>query len=102
MDYLTLISVPAIVAATYAIIEIIKKATKNSEKVSHFYPLIATVIGAIAGMICYYFIPGIIAASNVVVAILIGSASGLAATGTNQTFKQLMEATNEKKDDNKE
>lgn len=101
MDYLTLISVPAIVAATYAIIEIVKKATRNSEKVSHFYPLIATVIGAIGGAICFYFIPGIIAASNVVVAIIIGAASGLAATGTNQTVKQIVAALDDSKKDQK-
>ena len=101
MDYLTLISVPAIVAATYAIIEIIKKATRNSEKVSHFYPLIATLIGAIGGVICFYFIPGIIAAGNVVVAIIIGAASGLAATGTNQTVKQIVAALDDSKKDQK-
>ena len=101
MDYLSLISVPAIVAAVYAIIEILKKATKNSEKVSHFYPLIASTVGAISGVICFYFIPDIIAASNVVVAILIGAASGLAATGTNQTFKQILEALEESKNNEK-
>ena len=80
MDYLTLISVPAIVSVTYAFIEILKKITKNSEKLLHFCPLIASIVGAISGVICFYFIPDIIAASNVVVAILIGAASGLAAT----------------------
>lgn len=97
MDYLSLISVPAIVAAVYAIIEILKKATKNSEKLSHFYPLIASIVGAVSGLICYYFIPTIIAAPNVVVALIIGAASGLAATGTNQTFKQITEAFEDKK-----
>ena len=101
MDYLTLISVPAIVSVTYAFIEILKKITKNSEKLLHFCPLIASIVGAISGVICFYFIPDIIAASNVVVAILIGAASGLAATGTNQTFKQILEALEESKNSEK-
>lgn len=89
MEYLNLISIPAIVAAVYLLIEVIKKATKNNEKVSHFYPLIGLGLGIIAGIICFYFIPDIIPASNVMIAMVIGGASGLSATGTNQIFKQI-------------
>jgi hypothetical protein len=96
MEYLSIISVPAIVAAVYAIIEVIKKATNNNEKVSHFYPLIGLVLGVISGVICYYFIPDIIAAPNVVLAIILGGASGLAATGTNQILKQLTDKNKKK------
>jgi len=46
-------------------------------------------LGVISGVICYYFIPDIIAVPNVVLAIVLGGASGLAATGTNQVIKQL-------------
>lgn len=91
MEYLNLISVPAIVGAVYAIIEVIKKATNNNEKVSHFYPLIGLFLGLVAGLVCFYFIPDIIAAPNVVVALVIGASSGLAATGTNQAIKQLID-----------
>lgn len=89
MDYLTLIAVPAITACVYALIEVLKEVTNNNEGVLRFIPLIALVLGAIAGVICYYFIPDVFSASNVVVAIVVGAASGLAATGTNQVFKQL-------------
>lgn len=89
MDYLNLISVPAIATAVYFIIEALKKAVNNNEKFLKFIPLIALGIGAIAGVICFFFIPSIIPATNVVVAIIIGAASGLSATGTNQIFKQL-------------
>ncbi len=89
MDYLNLISVPAIATAVYLLIEVIKKATNNNETLLKFVPLIALVLGAIAGVVCYYFIPSIIPANNVVVAIIIGGASGLSATGTNQIIKQL-------------
>ena len=86
MDYLNLISVPAIATAVYLIIEVLKKAFNNNEKFLRLIPLIS--LGAIAGVICFFFIPSIIPATNVVVAIIIGAASGLTATGTNQIFKQ--------------
>ena len=88
MEYLNLISVPAIAAAVYAIIEVIKKCVGENEKFYRFIPLIALVIGVIAGIICFFFIPSIIPASNVVIAMVIGGASGLTATGTNQIIKQ--------------
>lgn len=89
MDSLNLISVPAIATAVYLLIEVLKKATNDNEKVKRFIPLIALGLGAIAGLICFYFIPAIIPATNVVVAIIVGGASGLTATGTNQIIKQL-------------
>lgn len=84
-----LISIPAIVTVVYVLIEIIKKTINYKEWFNRFIPLVALVLGAISGLICYYFIPNIISAPNVVVAIVIGAASGLAATGTNQIIKQL-------------
>ena len=89
MEYLELISVPAIVTVGYALIEIIKKCVGENEKFKRFIPLIATAIGVICGVVCFFALPSIIPASNVVVAIVIGGASGLTATGTNQIIKQL-------------
>lgn len=88
MEYLNLISVPAIATAVYLIIEVLKEAFNNNEKSLRFIPLISLSIGVIAVVICFFFIPSIIPATNVVVAIIIGAASGLTATGTNQIFKQ--------------
>ena len=89
MEYLELISVPAIVTVVYTLIEIIKKCVGENEKFKRFIPLIATEIGVICGVVCFFALPSIIPASNVVVAIVIGGASGLTATGTNQIIKQL-------------
>ena len=89
MEYLNLISVPAIATAVYLLIEVLKNAFNNSEKFLRLIPLISLAFGVIAGVICFYFIPSIIPATNVVVAIIIGGASGLTATGTNQIVKQL-------------
>lgn len=89
MEYLDLISVPAIATAVYLLIEVLKKVFNNNEKFLRLIPLISLVIGVLAGVICFYFIPSIIPTTNVVVAIIVGGASGLAATGTNQIVKQL-------------
>ena len=46
-------------------------------------------MGVVFGIICYYAMPSIIPAENVVVVMVIGGASGLSAAGTNQIVKQL-------------
>lgn len=93
MEYLELISVPAIAAIVYWVINLIKYAVKGNETFKRFIPLIAAGLGAVLGVVAYYTVPSIIPAANVVVAIVIGGASGLTATGANQIIKQL-----EKKD----
>jgi 4-amino-4-deoxy-L-arabinose transferase-like glycosyltransferase len=88
MELVNIVAVPAITAVIYTLIEVLKKALNNNEKFLRLIPLISLIIGSVAGIICFYFIPSIIPATNVVVAIIIGAASGLTATGTNQIFKQ--------------
>lgn len=88
-QYLNLISVPAIAAVVYWVINIIKHAVGENEKFKRFIPLIAAGLGIVCGIVCYYALPSIIPAPNIVVAIVIGGASGLTATGTNQIIKQL-------------
>ena len=96
-QYLNLISVPAIAAVVYWVINIIKHAVGENEKFKRLIPLIAAGLGIVCGIVCYYALPSIIPAPNIVVAIVIGGASGLTATGTNQLLKQLS-----KKDDDNE
>lgn len=88
MDY-TFITVPVITSIVYAIIDIVKRATNSNERFLRLIPLIAASLGIICGVISFYFIPGVLETTNVFVAIVIGAASGLAATGTNQVVKQL-------------
>ena len=88
-EMLNAVSVPAIVAVVYFIAELIKYATNNSENVLRFIPVIAAVLGAACGLICYFAVPQIMPADNVVVALVFGAASGLTATGFNQIIKQL-------------
>ncbi len=88
-EYIELISVPVIVGIVYAVIEAIKKAVNSNETFLRFVPLVSLALGVICGIVAYYALPGYIEASNVWVALLIGGASGLSATGTNQIIKQL-------------
>mgnify|MGYP000756570118 FL=1 len=88
-SYLELVSVPAIAAVVYWVIAIIKYAVKENETFKRFIPLIAAGLGVILGVAAYYLVPGIVPADNVVVAIIVGGASGLTATGVNQIIKQL-------------
>lgn len=89
MDYLQIISVPVIATIVYWTVNLIKHATNNSENFKRFIPLVSAGLGATLGIICFYSVPDIIPASNVLVSIISGGASGLAATGTNQIFKQI-------------
>lgn len=89
MEYLEIVSVPAIATIVYWVINLIKYTAKENETFKRFIPLIATALGAICGVVCFYALPSLIPAQNVVVAIVIGGASGLTATGANQIIKQL-------------
>lgn len=51
-QYLNLISVPAIAAIVYWVINIIKHAVGENEKFKKFIPLIAAALGVICGIIC--------------------------------------------------
>lgn len=87
---LEIICVPVIVAIVFALMEIYKiYIAKGNEKLIRFIPLFALGLGAILGIVFYFAFPTIISASNWFIAILIGGASGLSATGCNQIFKQL-------------
>ena len=100
MDY-TFITVPVITSIVYAVIDIIKTATNSNEKFLKLVPLVACVLGTICGVISFYCVPGVLDTANVFVAIVIGAASGLAATGTNQVIKQLTKANDSKDENNK-
>jgi hypothetical protein len=102
MDTLNFITVPTIAAAVYGAITLLKKAVNDNEKVLRFIPLIAAGVGAVLGVIAFFALPQIIPATDAFTAILVGGASGLAATGTNQIVKQLSKFginTEDKKDE---
>lgn len=85
-----IICVPAIVSITYALIEAYKKwIAKGREKYLAFIPLVALILGGVLGVAIFYIEPSMIIAKDAWCALIVGLASGLSATGTNQVFKQL-------------
>ena len=99
MEYLQIISVPAIATIVYWTVNLIKYATNNNEKFKRLIPLVSAGLGVILGVVCYYGIPDIIAAPNVLIAIISGGSSGLSATGCNQIIKQFAKENGDTKDE---
>ena len=90
-------TIPAIAAIVYTIIDIVKTSVGGTEKFKRFIPLISCALGAVIGVIAYFCVPGVMETQNVLVAIILGAASGLSATGTNQAVKQLTHKTDTEK-----
>ena len=88
-NFAEIATIPAIAAVVYTLMEIAKTALGGDESFKRFIPLIACILGAVSGVICFYFIPGVMQTENILVAIIIGAASGLSSTGANQVVKQL-------------
>jgi hypothetical protein len=88
MDLIQTISVPVIVSIVYGLIAMAKSAIK-SERFNHFIPLLAAVLGAVLGLVLWIGMPELIPATNACAALIIGAASGWAATGAHQSVKQL-------------
>ena len=86
-------TIPALAAIVYTIIDIAKTACGGDDKFKRFIPLIACALGAICGVVAFYCVPGVMDTQNILVAIVLGAASGLSATGTNQAVKQLTKPT---------
>ena len=95
MDIIQTISVPIIVSIVYGVMGILK-ATIKSDRFNTFIPVIAAVLGAILGVIFFFGYPELIPAGNVCAALIIGAASGWAATGANQTIKQIKKGGSDK------
>lgn len=81
-------AIPVIVVICYVVITAIK-ATKIDGK---WFPLISCALGALLAAGMFYAVPEFIGAASLTAAVISGAVSGLAATGTNQIFKQLMKA----------
>ena len=98
-EYLGSISVPAIAAAVLLIVKLISRAVGENEKFKRFVPLMSAGLGVIFGVVCFYAVPAIIPANNVVVAIFIGGASGFTAIGAEQMVKTMGKKTDKSKPD---
>ena len=85
-------AVPLIVTTVYLLVTLLKKEADGNERLMTRLPVIAAILGALLGIGGFYLAPTIIPADNLLTALLIGIGSGLAATGTNQIFRQLKKA----------
>lgn len=81
-------TIPLIVVICYIVIT----AIKSTKIDSRWYPLISCGIGMLVGVAMFYITPEFIGATSIMVAIVSGGVSGLAATGSNQVLKQLMKS----------
>ena len=79
----------ASVAGITVICYLAAMAVKATEVDNTWLPVICGVIGAILGVVGMYYMPGY-PATDIITAIAIGIVSGLAATGADQVYKQLM------------
>lgn len=86
-------SIPALAAIVYTIIDIAKTALGGDERFKRFIPLISCILGAGCGVVAFYCVPGVMETENLLVALVLGAASGLSATGANQIGKQLTHTT---------
>jgi len=76
--------VPAIVLFCYGCAELLKKTKLNTK----YLPTICGVLGLILGIAAFFLVETYEA--DIFTAAISGLASGLAATGSNQVFKQLV------------
>lgn len=88
-NLIQIVSVPLITSLIYGVLAFYKQLVNGKETLIKIIPIIAIVLGCVLGVIAFYGLPEIMPATNIFTAVLIGGASGLAATGTNQIFKQL-------------
>ena len=84
---LELISIPTIATIVYWVINLLKYTFNNSEKFKRLIPITAAILGAVLSVLCFYEIPKIVPDDNMLIAIVIGGASGLTATGSHQLIK---------------
>lgn len=85
LDFLT---VGAITVMVYLAATIIKSMS-TSEKLDRMIPGICGAIGLALGLLIFFTIPGFMPVTNWAEAAATGIASGFAATGINQIYKQL-------------
>lgn len=98
-NILQITGVPVITAIVFFAMQGYKYIVNGNEKWIRLTPIFACILGVALGIVAFYAAKDILPADNVLTAILIGGASGLAATGTNQIYKQLSKGKEAKKTD---
>lgn len=102
VPFIEMYSVPAIAAIVYAVMDVLKIATQENKTFMRLIPLLSLILGLICGLVAFYTVPGYLDTSNAVIAMVVGGASGLSATGVNQVFKQISKKVAENKEKKEE
>ena len=84
MENLGFTAIPAITVICYLIAQIVKATTVDNK----WLPIVCGIAGAVLGVAAMYIMPDF-AATDYISAVVVGSVSGLAATGVHQVAKQL-------------
>lgn len=92
-----LITIPIIIVVCYMVGEIIKVIFEKQTKVKKVIPFVLGLLGLMLGVLIYLTNKELIQTTNIWDSMLIGSISGLSATGTNQIVKKINELKGENK-----
>ncbi len=85
-----IVTIPVIVAIVYAVMAVYGKLVADKAAVwTSLIPVWAGLLGTVLGVVAYYLVPEAMPADNVLMAVLLGLSSGLAATGADQVYKQI-------------
>ena len=96
---LEIISVPVIAGIVYFVMAVYKSLVKNAPAIwTSLIPVWAAVLGIALGLVAFFLVPEVMPAENVLVAVLVGLASGLGAVGVHQVGKQIEKAKEDKTD----
>ncbi|HHU43923.1 MAG: enolase [Bacillota bacterium] len=81
--------VPFIVILVYMLMEIYKiLIAKDKPVLKQLIPVFSCLTGMVIGGLSFYLLPDVIQTDSIATALTVGGASGLAATGMDQIFKQ--------------
>lgn len=98
-NLLAVLCIPIIIAIVYAAMSVYKHVVrKHSEVLTRIVPLWSAILGAILGIYGFYRVPSIMLGDNLLVALIVGLAAGLAAVGLHQVGKQLGRPTVNRKE----
>ena len=73
-----------IILICYLVVAFIRKTPLKNE----YLPLISGTLGLVLGIVAFYVFPSIVPGETIVTTMIYGLSCGLAATGSNQVFKQ--------------
>lgn len=81
-----------IILICYIVVALVRKTAIKNE----WLPLISGGLGLVLGLIAFYALPSIVPSETVGITIVYGFFCGLAATGSNQVFKQAVKYIKDK------